>query len=580
MIPQGLARTHWLCVFILSLLCASIHAQSDLMPPDQRSGPVRQTVERGQDYAIYRSVTERLTPDGNSIFETNQFTLLENALHYQENGEWRESEDLIESFPNGAIARRGPNKAIFSHELNTDAVFDIESTDGKRLRGGVRAIQLINTATGQAIDLGTVKDSVKGALLPPNRIVWRDAFNGIKADVLVVWRHNLFSHDVVLRERPELPSGWDAANSRLEVVTEFLVDNEPARKTVMKRRQDGAELADDVVIRFDRLAMVMGKAFPIDRESGALLGGFAETGSPVVKQWHRAEDGRTFLVESLAWDEAAAHLQKLPVARQASLAPLKSGVALARAWPKRPAQIVEREAIQLAQADFKPTGYLVDFVTIPDQGTPTTLAAGQTYYIKTSYYSGSSVTFEPGCVIKYKNNANMLLYGSVSFPTTGKMMPVFTSRNDDLFGQKITGVANELPSDGDPTLHKAAQAIWLYFETISTTINNARIRWAARGVQYDGGSQNHWITDSLFQNCTVGVYLNSYSQTLTLSNVKQCSVTTPVTGGFYSGSMTADCGPVYATASYRAASQYEQVMAPSGDRRFPTQWPQLGQTIL
>lgn len=46
-------------------------------------------------------------------------------MHYMENGEWRASEDLVESFPGGAVARRGPNKAIFSDELNAETVFDL-----------------------------------------------------------------------------------------------------------------------------------------------------------------------------------------------------------------------------------------------------------------------------------------------------------------------------------------------------------------------------------------------------------------------------------------------------------------------
>src|SRR5439155_14500392 len=138
---------------------------------------------------------------------TNQFTLLENCLNYFENGQWKESDDAIEPFPDGAVARRGPHKASFSSDVNTPAVLDILTSDGKRLRGGVRAIQLTDLASGKSVTLAKVKASAPGELLPPNQIVYGDAFEGLKADVLLVWRHNYFGQEVVLREQPQLPTG-------------------------------------------------------------------------------------------------------------------------------------------------------------------------------------------------------------------------------------------------------------------------------------------------------------------------------------------------------------------------------------
>src|SRR5690606_31257181 len=128
---------------------------------------------RGQDFAIYGRVGTRMDEEGNLVTVTNRsFTLLENALHYFEEGEWKEREDLIEPFPGGAIARRVPHKAIFSHNLNAEAVFDLESSAGDRLKGGVRAIQITDLASGQSAVLGEVKESAPGELLPPNQIVY------------------------------------------------------------------------------------------------------------------------------------------------------------------------------------------------------------------------------------------------------------------------------------------------------------------------------------------------------------------------------------------------------------------------
>lgn len=76
-------------------------------------------LERGQDFAVVRAVTTTTDTAGRTNLRTNQFTLLENGLHYEANGHWEVSEDVVEPFPGGAIARRGPWKTIFSSDLNS-----------------------------------------------------------------------------------------------------------------------------------------------------------------------------------------------------------------------------------------------------------------------------------------------------------------------------------------------------------------------------------------------------------------------------------------------------------------------------
>jgi hypothetical protein len=494
-----------------------------------QTDPTTTIIERGQDYAVYATIQQFTDASGRTWNRTNEFTLLENALHYLDNGQWQESQDVIEPFPDGAVARYGPHRAIFSADLNAEAVFDIQAADGRRIRGGIRALQLNDLATGKTLTIGTVKASVKGELLPPNQIVYPDAFDGVSADVVLVWKHNLFSHDVILRERPEIPAGWDPTAARLEVLTEFTVDAEPELRTQVVEAEGQPALEDDAVIHFGNLAMVMGKAFTVAGDSAVALGDLsgAEGTVPVLKQWVRTEDGRHYLVESVGWLEVWPMLEDLPVATLADNASAREGALQSQiANPK--SQILS--PIQLAAADYRPRGCVLDFVIIPDQGTPTTLAAGTTYYIKTSYYSGSSVTFEAGCTLKFKDYAYLLLYGAMSFADT-LQTPVFTSRNDDGFGEKIVGVSGETDSYGNPSLHRASQAIWVYYVGSGTTIRNVRIRWARRGVQYDvnpGVSSSHNLQNSLFEQSDTGVYANLNQATLTLSNVKKRAVPTPV----------------------------------------------------
>lgn len=523
---------------MLALTLAAVASAQDTSAQTSSSSPdvaAYDIVERGEDYSVYRGVRAAIDQSGGTMAKTNQFALLENCLNYFEDGQWKESQDVIEAAPDGAVARRGPNKAIFSPDLNSPAVFDILTSDGQRLSGGVRALQFTDVASGRRVTLASVKTSVPGELLPPSQIVYRDAFDGLDADVLLVWRHNSFSQDVVIREQPALPDGLNPDTTRLEVVTEIVEAPKPDLRKQTVQAGKAGEPDDDVVIHFGRLAFVKGTAYPMKDDPAWAMGGLgaSDDGSPVVKQWHTAPDGRTFLIESIGWSEAQANMKGLASATQARATPVHEAKAtLARVWPGRPASPASIRPIEVAQLSYQPKGYVVDFIILPDNPLTTTFATAQTYYVKTSYSSGSAVTFQPGCYIKFKNNAYMLLYGSVNFPNAPPNA-VFTSRDDDLFGQRILGVAGESGFDSDPTDHLANPALWIYYVTFPTTIRNAQFRWASTGVRYDsnpGVNVTHSIQNSLFQECATGVYVSANSK-VSLTSVQRCDVTTPTSVG-------------------------------------------------
>jgi len=286
--------------------------------------------------------------------------------------------------------------------------------DGKRLRGGVRAIQLTDVASGKNLVIGTVKKSVPGQLLPPNQLLFADAFDGgIHADVLYIWKHNAFCQDVILKSRPNFPAALDPVTTRLEVVSEFVDPPEAAVDQQTVKVADGPDLVDDAVIRLGTLSVILGRASLVEGQNAVSLGTLnpADGDVPVLKRWQRLNDGRVFLIESAGWAELQDQLKQLPA--QAGSGSLKAEVKLARSWPDRPASNRKREPVQIANAPYSPNGCVFDFFIIPDDGTP------------------------------------MCLYGSVYFPSSGTM-PVFTSRNDDLNGDKIQNVLGEDPSDGDP----------------------------------------------------------------------------------------------------------------------------------
>jgi len=264
-----------------------------------------QIAERGQDFAVLRKVSATTDAAGKSTFSTNEVTLLENGLHYFD-GEWKESQDLIEPFPGGAVARHGPYRTIFSPDLNAEAVFDIETPEGQRVRGGVRTVQLTDIVTGRSLVLATVKRSAPGEIVPPNQVVYRSGFDGLEADVLFVWKHNGISQNVILKKRPVLPEGMNPATTRIEVVSELVECPEPVLNTAVRNEAGQPDQRDDVTIQFGSLMAVRGKAFPVNGEKALILTGDAfatEDGVFVGKEYFQLEDGRRFLVESIGWEE-------------------------------------------------------------------------------------------------------------------------------------------------------------------------------------------------------------------------------------------------------------------------------------
>src|SRR5216684_2540366 len=104
--------------FACKLLAGSAFAQSSLLAPGALTAGY-QVTDRGKDFAVISKITSSTNAAGQIVSTTNGFTLLENNLHYLDNGAWQVSEDLLEIVPGGAAAQRGPDKALFSSDLNS-----------------------------------------------------------------------------------------------------------------------------------------------------------------------------------------------------------------------------------------------------------------------------------------------------------------------------------------------------------------------------------------------------------------------------------------------------------------------------
>jgi hypothetical protein len=286
-------RIKFLAFAALLLLTLTAGAQSDPSPDTGTNSatPLFGVAERGEDFAVYQKVTYVTRSDGKTASLTNSYVLLENSLHYWEEDQWKLSEDIIEPAPDGAVASRGPHKAWFGSEMNAQVVFDLLTSDGRRLAGGVRSLQISDALTGEVVVIGRVKESVPGYLQPPHTIIFPDAFDGIVADVVYVWTHNHFSQSVILRSSWEIPEGFRAPV--LDVVTEFI---DPPAPDFLGASPPDAGVSDRALINFGRMTMVRGAAFAIEAGTALQLGvePAADGAVSVRKRWQMIEDGRTF----------------------------------------------------------------------------------------------------------------------------------------------------------------------------------------------------------------------------------------------------------------------------------------------
>ena len=82
---------------------------------------------------------------------------------------------------------------------------------------------------------------------------------------------------------------------------------------------------------------------------------------------------------------------------------------------------------------------------------------GTTTLITSSFYFGGTTYLQPGATIKFGNNANFLVYGSVVCSGTSTSPTVFTSSDDDLYGEAVRMFAlrlqpHEVDDVHDPNL--------------------------------------------------------------------------------------------------------------------------------
>jgi hypothetical protein len=220
---------------------------------------------------VVQTVTSGTGRDGRTIQRTNSYREIATGMHYQENGEWKGTKPLIQSFDRGAIARFGPHKVIFANNLNTAGAIDVQTRDGKNLRSHVLGLAYFDSSNGKSVLIAGLKDSL-GQIVGSNTVVYPEVFSGVKADVRFTYRRSGLEQDVILRSQPPSPKNWglNPETSRLEVWTEFLNPSEPRKQ---RRGKAGVNAFEDQDLKFRAMRWGAGKAFS-NNESAIFQAGF------------------------------------------------------------------------------------------------------------------------------------------------------------------------------------------------------------------------------------------------------------------------------------------------------------------
>ena len=492
----------------------------------------------------------------------NYVTVGTGINYVDDSGQLRASEDFIElTEDGGAAALRAPHKIRFNANLNNGpAPITLTTVSNRVFRSHPRGLYYVNLQTGEYALVAPVQDSI-GELHPPNQLIYPDCLAGglVKGDYRVTCTKAAAEADLILLTQlppPELFFGTVNLQAvRLEWVTEFLDAPTPKMRTRILKRQTDATLRQtmtepdlvDQTMDFGDLWFPLGRAFAWDgsTNSDAPMPAqiqLAKQGSDtnqvlVAKHWVQTPDGRTVLIESVDWQDIAPKLDSLPApGRVASASNLRERVTKARQLPvTKVAGKKSNKPMRVAAAPYRAKGYVLDYVTVPSSGTDYTFSSGVTYYVTSTYFSGT-LTFGYGSVIKLSSYSSLMTYGSVSGGGA-----ILTSADDDLYGEKIVG------STGVPT-YAGNPALYIYYRNSGVSLNSMKIRWAYTGVELDPDYDD--TTDSFqyssIEQCQTGIYAPSRPDgAVVLVSSTYCGVQTPLYDGNYgysfSGSLTDVC---------------------------------------
>lgn len=474
-------------------------------PADRSVEKTARVIERGAHHAKWETVRELRNPaNGATSLVTNSFVQLETGLHFRaERGDWVPASDQIEILPGEAVARHGQHKARWAANINTYGAIELTMPEGGIARSHVLGLAFFDPATGNSVMIAEIKDSIGG--VRGNRVIYRDAFEGVLADLRYTYTKSGLVQDVIIREQLPDPVelGFDVASVQLQVLTEFvaLPAHEISDGQSLDRQQtQHNRYSSDQQIRFGAMQMMPGRAFHLgDEEAGS--------GIAVRKRLEKFDGSRDVLVETVDYRASEDELRTLPPGNRRSASidtrslrknvnGMRSGPAApARHWAANATPVTETGTL-MASIDYEPTsGYVIDY-DLTGSVTNLVLQGDTTYYV-TGPVTASGVTkIEGGTVVKYAstNSARIDVTGSIECLTGPYRPAIFTAKDDNVVGITISG------STGSPSGYYGTVALGIAIQP-ATQLKHLQIRHATVGLQYPvAGVYHHTVSHSQIGN--------------------------------------------------------------------------------
>jgi hypothetical protein len=488
------------CAWIVYTLLGCLSAWSA-----EQGTPPTSVTESGPHHRLTETTVREQMPDGQEVVRKIRTMELATGLHYRSGDQWLETRELIEAHPNGAVAHYGPHKAAFAANLNTYGAIQLVDENERRFTSHILGLAYTDAASGESVLIASLKDSA-GQILPPNQIVYLDAFTEFEADVRYTYRRNGFEQDIILRQAPPSPVtyGLNPATTRLEVLTEFVeapeatvttqflrVETEPA----LRRAMVLPDLTDQT-LNFGALAIGKGIAFDFQ--------GVLTKEVSVGKSWE-VLNGRTVLIEAVELSAIDAALQALNapaagnpnVVQGAALKAVPGQKVVGRSLPNAPRQRAaadQKPMKQMAQLNLQ-KGLLIDYSTQLITGkTNFVFEPWATYTVLGPVNLYGLTTIMGGTAVKYASdtaNSYISLNGGIVCDTTPYRPAVFTATKDNSIGTTVTA--------GSASTYYGVAALRAS-TTVTGELHNLRFNFHHTAIDWTGSTQR--FSNLQFMNCS------------------------------------------------------------------------------
>jgi hypothetical protein len=501
------SKRRWLFLFLTSLLTLRLAAQT---PIDQLADRRSRDKNKREVVQVSAGPNERvwLTRSRGRIVE------MASGLNYWHGQRWAPSEAVFKKRAHSFIATKMQYKVDLSANLNTPGAVTVVTRDDLILRSTPVAIGLYDSVSGQSTIIGAIKDS-EGVQLGDNWVVYRDAFDGVCADVIYRIEIGSFSQDVVITGRLNSEDyGFPSQTTRLLVFTEFY--NPPEPETVLRPIyiehdivvRNGKVSPDfvDEILGFGEFVIATGRAMTMENIADP-----EAPAAPVAKQFTTI-DGRRVMIESVELRFVGEVLRNLPDCDNESASigkPLKGrlgkadGIVIPAAGAKEQARATTKPVRTAQVSAVTKPGFVIDYIA----SIGGTLSGSQvfqgdaTYFLADAVTCSGPVTIEAGVVFKFPTDAgvSLKLQGSVTCQASSYRPAIFTAGDDDTIGDKLTttiwpGYTGIIQTNiyGSPAY--GSPALWIYHLT-NASLSNLHFRYSEEALRLErGNSDEHTCT--------------------------------------------------------------------------------------